>query len=78
MDGRVANVCQSHLHDFSNPVEVDVVHAEGFDVVLADDGLFGGVDVAESDVDELAEVDAVGILQPAKDIGVLGGGGGEA
>ena len=32
---------------------VDVVHAEGFDTVFSEDDLFGRIDVAETDIDEV-------------------------
>jgi len=50
--GISADVCKGHFHDAADAVAVNVVHAEGFDVVGAQDGLLGAVDVAEADVDE--------------------------
>jgi hypothetical protein len=42
---------QRHLHNFTDPVLVDIVHRKAFDLVLAEDPFLGGIDVAEADVD---------------------------
>ena len=77
VDGRVgADVRERELHDVADAVAVDVVHAEGADVVLAEDGLFGAVDVPEADVDELADGEGWGGGEPGEREEV--GGGGEA
>ena len=81
MDGCVgANMRQRELHDAPNTVAVDVVHAEGADVVLTEDELFGAVDVTKADVDELANGEGRGRREPREgegfggSIGIIGGG----
>lgn len=46
------NMVKGHLDDLPDAVSVNVVHAEGFDLVLAQDALFARVDVAQPDVHE--------------------------
>lgn len=62
---------QRHLDDLADPVLVDVVHGEAFDVVFAEDSLFGWVDVAEADVDAAVEAKASERASEASDDEVL-------
>ena len=65
MDGCVsADVGERELHNAPDAVAVDVVHAEGADVVLTEDELFSAVDVTEADVDELASGEGRGGWEP--------------
>lgn len=71
MDGGVGtNVGKGHLHDTANAVAVNIEHAEGLDAVFAEDLLLANVDVAETNVDELLDVELVLLLDPAE--GVFG------
>lgn len=47
-------------------VPVNVKHAEGLDVVLAQDALLGHINVAQANVDQLAGVEAHVVGDPAK------------
>lgn len=61
-----ANPAQSHVHDLADAVTVDVVHAERLDAVLAQDLLLAAIHVAQADVYQLLDADAVLVLQPAE------------
>ena len=79
MDGRILpDMRQRHLHDPPDAVPVDVVHAESLDAVVAQDLLLAAVHVAQANVHELGEADALVGAQPAEDVGArLGGQAGQ-
>lgn len=56
MDGQIpfrVHMVQRQLHHLSNPILVHLVHRERLDPVLLQNPLFPGVDVAQTDVDDL-------------------------
>lgn len=61
-----SNVFQCHLHDFVDPMFVDLTHAERLDVVLTQDSLLTRVHIAEADIDYLPCGDEVLRTQPIK------------
>jgi len=67
VNGRVrADPAERHVHDLADAVAVDVVHAERLDAVLAQDLLLAAVDVAQADVHDLLDADAVLVRDPAE------------
>src|SRR5258705_377143 len=43
---------QSHLDDPSNTVFINLMHAEGFDLMLLQDAFLGGIDVPQTNIHE--------------------------
>ena len=68
-----ANPAERHVHDLANAMTVNIVHAERLDAVLAQDLLLTAVDVAQADVHDLLDADAVLVLDPAEGrVGLVG------
>ena len=68
MNRRVrTNMRERELHYPSNPMAIDVMHAERADAVLAQDLLLAAVDIAQPDVHEFRHADALLRGDPVED-----------
>lgn len=58
------DVLQRHLHDFADTISVDLVHRERLDPVLLQDLLLRRVDVSQTDIYAMRQLEHIPLAAP--------------